>query len=215
MSQQNDNTGCLQIITAVMVIAAIAIFAKYSSCNDKQVTTTPTNNSEQKITLTKEDTLVLKKSFILLGKALDEINTPTVKAQKQFQHFCNLWGYGEVTDYEVYETAKVAKNTLENAIDEMQQINPPDKLPDSLQENFNTAISEITEFYQTKADAFGEVMDDIDNGKISYKKADNMIESVNEATSDYNDGLERLVVMGMTFGANYSETPKHKHSVKN
>ncbi len=161
------------------------------------------------------DTLYVRKKLKELGKVLDVINLPTIKAMHQFQRFCTAYANGEASAYEVYQTAEVAKNQYEKAQEDINGIEQPEKLPKELRDTLNIVMSDIATFYMVKKEAFEQIMEMIDADKVSYSKLEKISTNTDESLVSYNRAMMRLAIINMSFGVSYQKQVKKKQPVIN
>lgn len=175
---------------ALTIIVVVFLFKSCSfGCNSTNKTINPYKQAAPKnVLLTKADSIEVRNQLSAINDRLAHVLEISEKAKRQCERFMRLYANYNTTDYDLYRVAEVAKETFEQQRDKVMEIIAPDKLPENMKATFSGAMSDVSTYYYSMAEAYKIIMNVTDNGG---KVAD--IKSYNEQVGI----AHKLLIKGM------------------
>lgn len=171
-----------------------------------------TTSDLQNVILAKEDSVEIRNKLSEITKMVESIHVNSEKAKNQCERFMRLYTDNRISEYEVYKTVEMAKETFNDKSNEVHEISAPAKLPENLKDTFNIAMAEFSTYYGSMTDAYGIIMNTMDNGG-KFSDVKKYREQVALANQYYKNGLINFLLVKYRMGLlakSKSKKTKHK-----
>lgn len=186
--------SCLSGVIGILAIIAV-LFAYEWNCHTSNTKSNSNTAKPDKavatIPLTSNDSSEIREQLKAINKKLEQLRDIPQKAQNQCDRFMRLYVNYEATEYDLYQAAEVAKGKFEDRSYKVNDIELPEKLPQNLKDTLNTAISNISTYYSSMANAYGVIMSVTDNGG-KFSDVKKFKEQVGIANDLYTQGMSNL-----------------------
>jgi hypothetical protein len=160
--------------------------------------------------LTKEDSVEVRNKLSDINRFTQLVYESSEKAKSKCERSMRLYANNSVNEYEVYKTAEIAKETFDDKSHKINEINTPDKLPANLKDTFNMAVSDLGTYYNNMSDAYGIIMNTLDNGG-KFSDIKKYQEQVAMARQFYEKGMFNLLIVENRMGLLKNKKAKHKN----
>ncbi len=138
---------------------------------------------------------------------MDANNKRSIAVLDQLNNQLNDYTNYHTSRYNVYEAAKIAKNTVRKIHDIIYSIETPQKLPVNLKDSLLNGLALIQSCYLDLESAYNAAMKYI-NGEENYDAIDDYRQNLNSATSEFAEGY--LIINKVQANFEFKKLKKNK-----